>query len=73
MTSSGNTLSQRNNKIMSASTPYASSGYWILPVDLTSVKALNAGPVAQLDEHLTGDHEVAGSNTAWSATFFHGD
>ena len=29
--------------------------------------------VAQLDGHPTGDQEVAGSNPAGSATFFHGD
>ena len=29
--------------------------------------------VAQLDAHLTGDQEVAGSTPARSATFFRGD
>ena len=29
--------------------------------------------VAQLDAHMTGDQEVAGSTPAGSATFFRGD
>ena len=29
--------------------------------------------MAQLDEHPTGDQEVAGSTPARLATFFHGD
>ena len=29
--------------------------------------------VTQLDVHATGDQELTGSTSAWSATFFHGN
>ena len=42
-------------------------------LSLRLIQEGQADLVAQLDEHTTGDQEVAGSTPARSATFFSGD